>query len=286
MGCKLCSFFSKPTPEPEPTIIPDTKDEKYALLVGINKYRPALNCDLRGCCNDVANLRAVLIDKLGWNSDNIRVLLDERATKQNIVDRLLWLVGNENSELVFQYSGHGSQVRDRSGDELNDGLDEILCPTDMDFDNPLTDDTLDQIFSGISEGSFLTCLIDSCHSGSVTRDINNPTESKPRYLAPPRDIQFRSESKELPTKKIGSKSIELNHMLLSGCRDDQTSSDAYIDGIWQGAFTHNLIKHIHPAKTWNDIYSDVLLDVESGGFSQVPQFNGKNLSGRPIFGGI
>jgi len=282
--CKILSnLFNKPPSASQPSV---EVGGKYALLVGINKYRPDLNCDLRGCVNDVEHLRTVLIEQFDFNADNIRVVTDERATHNNIIDRLIWLVDHANSELVFQYSGHGSQVRDRDGDELNDGLDEILCPHDINWDLPLTDDYLSEIFKEIPQNSSLTCIIDACHSGSMTRNINNPTKQRPRFLTPPRDIQFRSESKELPVKKIGTRVIELNHILLSGCRDDQTSADAHINDTWQGAFTHNLIKHIHPAKSWSDIYSDVLLDIEAGGFTQVPQFNGKKLNERPMFGGI
>jgi len=278
--CKLC-FWNKPSEEPEPV-----EGDKYALLVGINKYSPDLNCDLRGCVNDVEHLRTVLVEQFNFNADNIRVVTDERAIKVNILDRIGWLIGHQNSELVFQYSGHGSQIRDRDGDELDDGLDEILCPHDMNWDFPLTDDDLGGLFKHIPESSSLTCIIDACHSGSMTRNFPNPTKEQSRYLKPPRDIQMRSAGRELQNRKIGTRAIELNHILLSGCRDDQTSADAYINDTWQGAFTHSLIKHIHPAKSWNDIYSDVLLDVEAGGFTQIPQFNGRAINERLIFGGI
>lgn len=283
----MCNLFKWFQQTPTQGVSQPSMDwgDKYALLVGINKYKPDLNCDLRGCVNDVENMRTVLIEQFNFNPDNIRVVTDERATHNNIIDRLIWLVEHANSELIFQYSGHGSQVRDRDGDELNDNLDEILIPYDHNWDLPLTDDYLGEIFKEIPDSSFLTCLIDACHSGTMTRSLDNPTKQQPRYLAPPKDIQFRSESKELPIRKIGTRAIELNHVLLSGCRDNQTSADAYIDGKWQGAFTHNLTNHIHPAKTWMDIYSDVLLNVESAGFTQVPQFSGRLLDERLIFGG-
>ena len=37
-------------------------------------------------------------------------------------------------DILFHFSGHGSQIRDRDGDELKDHLDEIICPHDMDWD--------------------------------------------------------------------------------------------------------------------------------------------------------
>ena len=283
--CKLCQWLSpKPEPKIEPEIIiPDEKTEKYALLVGINEYPPEWDCNLSGCVNDVEGLRSDLINMFGFHPDNIRVLTDSRATKNNIVDRLLWLIDHADSELVFQYSGHGSQVRDRDGDELEDGLDEILCPYDMDFDNPLTDDLLDTIFKNLSENSFLTFICDACHSSSMSRNIPKKI-SKARYLKPPRDIALRSANREFDNRKIGSKSC-LNHVIYSGCQDHQTSADAYIDGKWQGAFTaavrKNLSSFIYPT----DLDIKVQKTIKLQGFSQTPSLNGREIDTRPIFGG-
>ena len=104
-----------------------------ALLVGINKYKIP-GADLNGCVNDVANMRDILLKFFGFTTKEIRVLVDERATKKNIMERLKWLVGGAKAgdRLLLHYSGHGSQVVDRDGDELKDRMDEIICPHDMD----------------------------------------------------------------------------------------------------------------------------------------------------------
>lgn len=46
--------------------------------------------------------------------------------------------------LYFIYSGHGAQVPDINGDET-DKLDEVICPYDFDWNNPLSDDVLREI---------------------------------------------------------------------------------------------------------------------------------------------
>src|SRR3989304_7973261 len=61
---------------------------KRAVLVGINKYKPDLNADLKGCVNDVESMRDLLIKFFGFNAEDIRVLIDERATKAGIIERL------------------------------------------------------------------------------------------------------------------------------------------------------------------------------------------------------
>ena len=49
--------------------------------------------------------------------------------------------GRKGDVLYLHYSGHGSNVPDKNGDEA-DHRDEILCPSDLDWKDPLTDDWL------------------------------------------------------------------------------------------------------------------------------------------------
>jgi hypothetical protein len=260
---------------------------KKALLVGINKYKPELNADLQGCVNDVETIHGILTNKYGFMPENIRTIVDERATRQGILDRLKWLLDGAKAgdELVFHYSGHGSQVRDRDGDELDDQLDEILCPHDLDWDNPLTDDILAALFKQLPKGVYLTMICDACHSGSMSRNINPMKQV--RNIVPPFDIRSRSLGVILPKNKMGQKQTEgpQNHVLLSGCKDNQTSADAYIDGKRQGAFTWSLATAIreNPDLTWMELHKK---SVELlNGYSQIPQISGnEDLVSRKVFG--
>ncbi len=283
--------------------------KKYALLVGINKYPPQFS-SLRGCVNDTKSMYRMLTTIYKFDPANIRVINDERAAKQNILDRLNWLVkcGVPGDQLVFHFSGHGSQIADRNRDEVNDCKDEILCPADMNWDDPLTDDTLAGEFRRIRQGVDFTFIADCCHSGTMNRDIG----STPRFLEPPFDIQVRSQGRKLKKRRIGIKGIwddilenisnssansdssasqnvqynDQNHILLSGCRDDQTSADAWIDGQHQGALTANLIKTIEaaPAKSAEKMHAAILKAMD-GKYSQIPQLTGsKEILSTPLFG--
>ena len=188
-----------------------------ALLVGINKYKMA-NSDLSGCVNDVTNVRDSLLKFFGFKIDDIRVITDDRATKKAIMERLTWLVkgAKAGDRLLFHFSGHGSQVRDRDGDELKDKMDEILCPHDMDWDGTyIVDDELRKVFSGLPKGCALEVLLDSCHSGTGTRELMGlsqlpPEQSfKPRFLPPPADILCRVDD-DLPTQHLLRGNMSLN----------------------------------------------------------------------------
>jgi len=117
---------------------------RKALLVGINRYPDPEN-RLNGCVNDVRQVRALLQQHYGFDRPSaFDILLDAQATTAAIRAALGRLVAGARPGdlLVFHYSGHGSQVPDRDGDETADGLDEIICPYDLDWRHPIKDDDL------------------------------------------------------------------------------------------------------------------------------------------------
>jgi len=298
-----------PIPEPEPVPPPDPefdgsediitdpidppyKPRKYALLVGINNMAEP-GSELSGCINDVTNMRDTLHYTFGFDTGNILTLTDETATQGNILKGLEDMISmaKEGDELVFHYSGHGSQVLDANGDELNDWLDEILCPYDMDWSDPLTDDILASIFKKLPEGANLTFICDACNSGTMTRDLRN-TKNRRKFLQPPAHIMNRISKPNMPIKKIGMtgrSQSKLNHVLLSGCRDDQSSADAYIDGQYQGALSYSVITAIgfDPDRNWINVHQEVCQILTNYGFDQEPQLSGRDslISDRNIFGG-
>jgi len=262
-----------------------------AILVGINKYKMA-NSDLSGCVNDVTNIRDSLIKFFGFTIDDIRVVTDERATKKAIMERLTWLVkgAKAGDRLLFHFSGHGSQVRDRDGDELKDKMDEILCPHDMDWDGTyIVDDELRKVFSGLPKGCALEVLLDSCHSGTGTRELLGlaqlpPEHSfKPRFLPPPADILCRVDDDLALQRLFGGRSnpsrlapdaLPDYLSLFSGCADNQTSADAIIGGKYNGAFTYYFCKHLRDVKgkiSRADLLKRVRASLKHEDFDQVPQ---------------
>lgn len=285
----MCKLFNKPTPIIEPVqgpYIPTIDDwnlnrkEKFAFLTGINKYAPHLNADLQGCVNDVETYRYILINYFDFHPDNIRVLIDYRAEEDAIIEHMEWLAAHENSYLVCTFSGHGSEIRDRNGDELKGDMDQFLCAHDLNWDNiKLIDDNIGKIFDKVPESSKLTFFVDACHSESMSRSFLNPFYKKKhptkiRFLRPPRDIQFRGESTKLATSRMTTRSTPLNHTIVSGCDYDSTSSDAYINGKYQGAFTAYIAKYLRPGNFWAEHFPLFVNNLKRAGFNQNPHVNG------------
>ena len=127
---------------------------KKALLVGINDY-PGTQNDLFGCVNDITNVYDVLVKYFGFAPSDMTLLSDARARKAAILEALENLLGGAQAgdTIVFHYSGHGSQVRDTEGDELDDGKDEVICPVDFNWtDGFIKDDDLAALIGGMKKG--------------------------------------------------------------------------------------------------------------------------------------
>jgi hypothetical protein len=261
---------------------------KRALLIGINRYQIP-GADLRGCVNDVQNLRQALVQYCGFAAGNIKTQLDLRATKKNMQSGIESLLKGAKSGdvLLLHYSGHGSNVPDDNGDEA-DQRDEIMCPTNLDWKDPLRDDWLRKTFDKVPAGVNFTVIMDCCHSGTNTRAINPPDAPVlERYLPSPWDLVAAESGREL-TGKVGGivpkhrtiskeKDVvvaDIGEVLIAGCRDTQTSADAYIAGSYNGALTYYLVKAIQEKKgklTYRELHRRTKELLLKSRYDQVPQ---------------
>jgi hypothetical protein len=259
---------------------------KRALCVGINDY-PVAGADLKGCVNDAKAWAAMLIDHFGFDAGNVTVLLDSQATKQRVlaeIDKLL-AGARKGDVLVFTNSSHGTYVADRDGDESR--YDEAMCPWDM-KKNLILDDELRQRFANIPDGVRLTVISDSCFSGSVTRgDMPGTPDDRRRRFVNPRTLGLPEiegvRRKAKPRSRGRYPQRTMKEVLVSGCRDNQYSYDARIDGTYHGAMTHFALRTIEEANydlTYADLEEALVDRLESEGYDQEPQLDGKSANKR------
>ena len=277
---------------------------KRALLIGINRYQID-GADLRGCVNDVKDLSAALVEFYGFSKKDISVLTDGAATKKAMEAGIKALVrdSKEGDVAVLHYSGHGSNVPDDNDDEA-DGRDEILCPTDLDWKDPLRDDWLRSTLDGLRDGVSFTAIMDCCHSGTNTREFLPPDAPvKQRYLPSPWGLVAAESGRSLPRKVLSELrksppaarkardivNADLPELLITGCRDTQTSADAFINGRYNGALTYGLVNAIRKAKgklTYQDLHDRIVAVLKQKKFDQVPQLEGQKARfSQPLFTG-
>ncbi len=216
------------------TSIINPLNKKFAVLIGINYV--GTNNELNGCINDANHLKTFLVDKCGYLPTNILMLADDgvnsKPTKQNIINSFNTLISkavNEQfTELWLSYSGHGSYVTDTNGDE-NDGRDEALCPVDFATSGFIVDDFVyENLVCKLPQSATLFSIMDACHSGTV---YDLP------YLYTQTYTTNNTNNKHVATV-----------VSISGCRDDQTSADAYIASNYEGAMTWSFLNALANAK--------------------------------------
>ena len=230
---------------------------KQALLIGCN-YNNS-NYKLNGCINDVNNIKS-MIQNIGFN--NINVLTDDTQTKpnkSNILSELTKLLSNSNTNdlLFFSYSGHGSQVVDKNGDET-DSRDEVILPLDL---NVITDDELKTVIQTyLKPNVTLFALFDCCNSGTVL-------DLKYQYLDSLNYDNYTENNKATDT--LG------NVIMISGCTDKQTSADAFINNISQGAMTWAFIESINskPKLSWKQLIQNMRDLLKKSKYTQIPQLS-------------
>ena len=86
----------------------------------------------------------------------------------------------------------------------------------------------------------------------------------------------------MPVRKLTAPS-KLNVALISGCKSDQTSADAEIDGRYNGAATYFLLREIRaePDRPLTDIVPAVNRALRDAHYSQRPQLAGsRDVRGR------
>jgi hypothetical protein len=259
---------------------------KKALCVGINKFKKLPSAALNGCVNDARDMKAILKEFLGFTDRNVKVLTDSKATKAAIMSQLQAMVEGAKKglydHLVFSLSSHGTQVPDTDGDEP-DNADEAFCPYDLESDGVkwlpdhiITDDELNTLFSQIPENVLLEVYFDTCHSGTGLKALDMLLDRRPRFLPPPsveaflkvEKLQARGLNDLMQTKGI------VHHILWTGCKADQTSADAHIDGSWHGAFTYFFCKELRACNNTlsrAELIEKISNDLKNGHYSQTPQ---------------
>jgi hypothetical protein len=172
------------------------KSEKRALIIAIGDYPSGSYWGKISSEKDIPLIKNA-ISHHGFQEKNIQILQDAAATKAGIIAAVQQLISRSNPGdiVLVHYSGHGQQVFDKNGDEL-DKRDESIVPVDApakyikgvyEGENHLIDDELELLFGELrmklgSKGS-LTLVFDACHSGTATRGIA-PSRGTSLFMGP------------------------------------------------------------------------------------------------------
>jgi hypothetical protein len=254
----------------------------YALLVGINDYRPEVG-PLDGCLNDVALVRDYLKRTVDPASLAVEVLEDGAATRAGVIDgfRAHLTRARAGDVALFQFCGHGARWASNRAfrDLYPDGRDEGLVCHDSrrpgGYD--LADKELAPLVAELARrGAHAVVLLDCCHSGSGTRGLDAFRGLRPRLthevtIERPLDSYLGGYYSALADARTPLSVPAGRHILLAACERGQLAQEA--DG--SGVFTSTLIEVLNKSGgdlTYADLFVRCRAAVRSRAFDQDPQF--------------
>ncbi|MET7935552.1 caspase family protein [Streptomyces sp. NPDC005322] len=227
-----------------------------SVHIGLNQVDPAAydgwSGELNACEQDATDM-ARLADTAGFEVTD--PLMTSDATAERVTSALEAAAGQlaEGDILFLTYSGHGGQVPDLNHDETGDRRDETWVL----YDRQLVDDELFEQFGKFAKGVRIWMLSDSCHSGTVARQLaellsareldsrfntSDPREVAKKVRAMPHPVQSAvyQRDRDLYDRIQNDRTakdlarIDASVLQISGCQDNQTSADGIVNGLFTG----------------------------------------------------
>lgn len=296
----------------------------YALLVGINEYASDRVRNLNGCVRDVERFKGFLQARvipsnpdgaspsLSRNDDDgltdeggrlkLKILRDDKAKRDDIIREFRAHLGDaqDGDVALFYYSGHGSQEaapREFWPIEPDRKNETIVCHDSRidPYSWDLADKELAALIGEISAGKpnlHTLVILDSCHSGSGTRDANEAGVRMTSASSQTRPI----ESYELDRSAISGgdganwyKPPDGKHILMAACRPEQLAREQPLEGEVRGVFSHHLLNALTgggPTLTYRELSKHLSAMVRLLVKDQSPQIEAthENLN-QPFLGG-
>jgi TPR repeat protein len=198
--------------------------QSWALIIGINRYRSSAIRPLSYAEKDARDIKTAL-ERTGFPSDNIFLLLNHEATKDAIEEHFYERLGrraNQDDRVLVFFAGHGEQEQRPHGGEEN-----FLLPHDADRNNlPRTALSLEELrrIGNWIKARHILFVLDACHSGFPIERVA-PGELTPEHLqrlARTRAMQILSAGRSGETaKEQHGNGIFTSHLLrgLEGLAD-------------------------------------------------------------------
>ncbi|HEY9785504.1 MAG TPA: caspase family protein, partial [Candidatus Obscuribacterales bacterium] len=217
----------------EPALENKPLKDKWALIVGISKFQnPTLN--LKYPSKDAKDFYDFLINDAKFSKDHVKLLVDEQATRANILSELgdKWLprVAAPDDLVLIYISSHGS------ASDLDVGGVNYLLAHDTDPDSlyasgiPMQD--LARIIKGRVHSDRVVVILDACHSGAADPESKGLVRAKnvnvdevvagtgQMVISSSQPNQVSWESKECPNSVF-------TRYLIDGLKKNNTLGEAF-----------------------------------------------------------
>ena len=270
----------------------------YALLVGINDYVGGVP-SLKGCVNDVKRMLEFLrertiggdyvLDAMMLTSGDPTNATEQKPTRNAVIDafRSHLTKAKKGDIALFYYSGHGSQEKTPQWFRKlePDGLDETLVCYDSREEGQwdLADKELAILIEEVArKDPNILVILDSCHSGSGTRNVSGTNirlhdqDSRMRSLD-----DFLPEVKNAVEHWFDDKAAEEQdsrtgnwiylpqgrHVVIAACRPEETAREKLMpNGEVRGILSYYLLdtlQQVGPTLSYRDVISRTSTSVHN-----------------------
>jgi len=267
---------------------------KTAILFGINECDPNVyqgdTLRLRGCVNDVKALKTYLCNKAGYGK--VFTFQDKQASIANFLKvwREVVSTAKDGDTILLQMSRHGmslgSNLLDKDTEFSGKDIDGNIVEGDQGavmYDGVIVDDCFWRLFLELPKVK-LIYLNDSCNSASQYKLANlilpgnessyRKARSVGKEYLPSKDnvLDLKQLEREFPKSK---KKQLFDLVSISGCQDNETSSDAFLGGQFNGAMTYCLLGLLYRNQnvTPKELKESLPTRLKVFNFSQNPQIN-------------
>jgi hypothetical protein len=128
-------------------------------------------------------------------------------------------------------------------------------------------ESLGQSIGLLRPGATVVMIMDSCFSGTATRNSLLSTYKKSRFIDP------GTPEPEGRIKKVARTDF-MKWIAISAASEHQTASDAMIGNQYVGAFSYYAYKTLKQGMTWREWFNAIRLYLPSTDFEQIPTIEG------------
>ncbi|MBI4647239.1 MAG: caspase family protein, partial [Bacteroidia bacterium] len=158
----------------------------YALIIGVDTYKGAWE-KLDNAVKDAKSIETLLKSK--YKFDFFRTLINEQATRKQILKEFEWLVANvkETDNVFIYFSGHGEYKK-----ELDKGFWVPVDATTTSVSDFISNNDIQTFLGGIKSKHTLL-VSDACFSGDIFRGntIAVPFENSEKYYVKVHNLSSR-----------------------------------------------------------------------------------------------
>jgi hypothetical protein len=238
---------------------------KLALLVGINQY--PRSTALSGCITDVELQRELLIHRFGFKANDILMLTDTQASRENIETAFIEHLTEQakaGDVVVFHFSGYGSRIKISSESGTDEApqwqntlvpVDGILSTKGASVANDVQQETLSLLLRSLAT-DHVTTVLDTSHrvapkvlQGNLrVRSCPNPPADTPN----PGELGFQ-EQLRVRLNSSGEKRLKLENpqripgVVLTAAGPSELAKEAQWNGFSAGLFTYALTQYLWQA---------------------------------------